>query len=799
MLIPVKWLKEYVDIEGIDNKELADRLTMSGSHVDSIDALDKGVQKVVVGKIEKIEEHPDANKLVITTIDVGEEKLQIVTGAKNINVGDYVPVALVGAKLPNGMKIKKGKLRGVESVGMLCSGQELGINENLILKSLKDGIYILDKEYPLGLDIKEVLGLENVVIDFEITPNRSDCLSIVGMARETAATFGKEFKYPAIKIEKEEDDIADYLEGIEVEDKDLCKRYYARVIKDVEVKPSPLWLRRKLAEAGVRPINNIVDITNYVMLELGQPLHAFDLDKINDRKVIVRRALEGEKITTLDDIERTLNNSMLAISDTKSAIAVAGVMGGANSEVSGDSKAILIESANFSSRNVRLTSRAIGLRTDASSRFEKGLDPNLAELACNRACQLVEKIEAGIVVNGHIDIYDDIVEEKVIYLRPHRVKALLDIDISVDEMVKILNRLDLEATVVEGKIEVKVPTFRQDIELEADLIEEIGRIYSFDKIKPIPLIGTLTKGEKSFARIIEDNIKDVLVGLGLNQITTYSFISPKVFDKVNLPENSIKRQYVKLMNPLGEDYSVMRTTLIPNMLEVLARNYNHGVKKAWAFDIGNIFKTTSIPVKSLPKEEKMLCIGMYGEADYYDIKGVLDSMLEKLGISGQEYLREENHNSFHPGRTANIVKDNHVLGIIGEIHPDVLENYGLKERAYIAEVSLEIAQLHVNLKRKYKELPKYPAITRDIALVLDEEILVKDIERIILATGKQLIEEIKLFDVYIGEQIPKGKKSVAYSIKYRSHEKTLTDDEVSKVHDKIVNKLQESLMATLRA
>ncbi|WP_427338419.1 phenylalanine--tRNA ligase subunit beta [Caloranaerobacter sp. DY30410] len=797
MLVPVKWLKEYVDID-IDSKELADKLTMSGSHVDSIESVDKGVEKVVVGKILNIEKHPNADKLVITTIDVGEEKLQIVTGATNIKVGDYVPVALIGAKLPNGLKIKKSKLRGIESYGMLCSAEELGIDEDLIPKELKDGIYILPEQYPLGSDIKEVLELYGEIIEFEITPNRPDCLSIVGMARETAATLGKELKYPEIKINKEVDDIADYVNGIEVHDKDLCKRYYARVVKDIKLESSPAWIQRRLIEAGVRPINNIVDITNYVMLELGQPIHAFDLDKINGRKVIVRRAKEGEKIVTLDGVERELKDSMLIIADEDKPIAIAGVMGGENSEVSEETTTILIESANFDGRSVRLTSKGVGLRTEASARFEKDLDPNLACKACDRVCQLIEEIGAGTVVKGSIDIYEDKVHEREITLRPEKVNNLLGIEIKVDDMLKILNSLELKAKFENEKIHVTIPTFRRDIELEADLIEEIGRIYGFDKIQSKPLIGTLTRGDKSKIRKIEDITKDILKGLGLNEITTYSFISPKAYDKINLPEYSMKRNCVRIMNPLGEDYSVMRTTLIPNMIEVLTRNYNYGVDRAWAYEIGNIFIPKKLPVEELPYEIRTLCIGMYGSVDFFDIKGVVDTMLKKLGITGCEYIREENYATFHPGRTANIIKGNNVLGVIGEIHPEVLENYGIKERLYIAELDFEIIAFLTNLEKKYKPLPKYPAINRDIALVVDKDIMVREIEKVIWENGGDIVENVKLFDVYMGKQIPQGKKSVAYSITYRSYEKTLTDEEVTKVHERIVKALEVQLDASLR-
>lgn len=798
MLVPVKWLKEYVDID-IDSKELADRLTMSGSHVDSIEGIDKGIENVVVGKILEINQHPDADKLVITQIDVGTEVIQIVTGANNIKVGDYIPVALVGAKLPGGVKIKKGKLRGVESNGMLCSAQELGISDNVVPKENKDGIFILDKEYTLGQDIKETLGLYGEVIDFEITPNRPDCLSIIGMARETAATLGKPMNHLDIKINNQVENINDHLNGITVEAKDLCNRYYAKVVKDIKIGQSPMWMQRRLMEAGVRPINNIVDITNYVMLEIGQPIHAFDLDKLSGKKIIVRRALEGEKIKTLDGAERSLDTSMLVIADDTRPMAIAGVMGGEDSEVTKDTKSILIESANFNGRSVRLTSRKVSLRTEASAKYEKDLDPNLSDIACNRVCQLIEEIGAGTVVSGHIDIYDGKAEGRTLELSPEKANGLLGTDIEASDMVKMLNALELNSKLENDKIVVSVPSFRRDLTIEADLIEEVGRIYGIDKIISQPLVGTLTKAEKTLFRQIEDKAKAILTGIGLNEITTYSFISPKQYDKLNISEDSIKRKSVEIRNPLGEDFSVMRTTLIGNMLEVMTRNYKYGVDKAWAYEIGSTFTPKELPIKELPYENRTLSIGMYGSSDFFTLKGVVETLFEKLGIKGYEYIREKNDLSFHPGRTATITLGNHVLGIIGEVHPDVLDNFGMKERVYVAELNFELIVLYSNLDRKYTPLPKYPSVTRDIALVVDEEIMVKEIEKIIVENSKKLVEAIKLFDVYKGGQIEKGKKSIAYSIIYRSHEKTLTDEDVSKVHDKIVEKLQENLNATLRS
>lgn len=798
MLLPIKWLKDYVDID-VDIKEFSDKLTLTGSHVESIFSLDREIKKVVVGKILDIREHPNADKLVITNVDIGKEKLKIVTGASNIKEGDYVPVALVGARLPEGVKIKKGKLRGEESLGMLCGLGELGISENVIPKEQNDGIFILNEVYPLGADIKEVLGLNEEVIELEITPNRPDCLSIIGMAREVGATFDKKIKYPKISIKAEEAAIQDYIKTIEIKDKELCNRYYARVIKDVEVKSSPLWLQTRLMEAGVRPINNIVDITNYVMLEFGEPIHAFDLDKIEGEKIVVRRALDSDKITTIDGVERELDSSNLIISDSKKPIAIAGVMGGLNSEVTEKTNTILIESANFDSRNTRMTSKDLNLRTEASIRFEKGIDLNLCEIACNRVCQLIEEINAGKVVGGNLDNYAKEANENTINLRPEKVNKLLGTKIEKDEIIRILEGLELEVKEKKEGLKVIIPTFRLDLKEEVDLIEEVGRIYGFHNIVNKPLRGALIRGEKPYNKIVEGEAKSILEGSGVNEITTYSFISPKVYDKIKLREDSLKRKYIKIMNPLGEDYSVMRTTIIPNIMDVLERNYNYGVEKAFVYEIGNIFIPRELPIKRLPIERKTLTIGMYGNVDFFDIKGVVDNLLERLGIFKCKYLREENHTSFHPGRTANIIYKDRVLGIVGEIHPDILENYHMKERVYIAELNFDTIIEIANLERQYKPLPKYPAIVRDLAIVLDKDILVKDIEERILENGKGLIEKIDLFDIYIGEQIPEDKKSVAFSITYRSGEGTLKDEEVTKIHNNIISKVEENFEAKLRS
>ncbi|WP_406242318.1 phenylalanine--tRNA ligase subunit beta [Tissierella carlieri] len=797
MLLPVKWLKDYIETEK-DARILADGLTLSGSHVESIIALNKGVDNVVIGKIIDIEKHPDADKLSICKVDIGSEALQIVTGATNLSVGDYIPVAVLGSKLPGDIIIEKTNFRGIDSYGMLCSLKELGYSDNVIPKEMKDGIFILDKEYPLGISIVDIMGLDSEVIEFEITPNRPDCLSIIGMARETAATFNINLKEPQISIKNEVEDIKNYLDSIDVPS-DNCNRYYARVIKDVKIGVSPLWMQTRLMEAGVRPINNIVDITNFVMLEYGEPLHAFDLEKVEGRKIIVREALEGEKILTLDEVERNLSSSDLVIADATKPIGIAGVMGGFDTEITSSTKYVLLEGANFNGKSVRLTSKRFGLRTEASTRFEKGIDSNLSQTAVERVCQLIEEIGAGTVVKGNIDVYKKVKEESTIALRPARVKKLLGIDIPVETMISYLNGLGLESKLEGELISVRIPTFRLDLEGEVDLIEEIGRIYGFHNIESKPLVGVLTRGEKPRARRIEDRTKAILQGLGLNEVMTYSFISPKAYDKINVSQNNHLRDYIRLINPLGEDYSIMRTTLIPNMLELLSRNYNRGVEECSVYEIGNTFIAKEFPIVELPEEKKILCLGVYGNKDFYYLKEVIDKTLGRLGIRDIEYIREENDPTFHPGRTAKLMLNGEEIGILGEIHVDVAENYDIKDRIYVGQLDFNKIVELTNLEVKYKPLPKYPSMLRDLALVVKEDILVGDIQKIISRHGEGLIEKIELFDIYTGNQIPEGMKSVAYSITYRSYDRTLRDDEVNSIQQAIIEDLEKSFDAKLRS
>ncbi|SHK12837.1 phenylalanine--tRNA ligase subunit beta [Paramaledivibacter caminithermalis] len=797
MLVPVSWLKDYVDIDNIPVEELNEKLILSGSNTEGVVKVIEEAKKIVIGKIIEIKKHPNADKLIIPMVDIGDEIIQIVTGAENIKVGDYVPVALVGSRLPRGIKIKRGKLRGEVSNGMLCSAEELGFNDNVIPKEMRDGILILKGEYTLGMEIQEALELNDYVIEFEITPNRPDCLSMIGMARETSATFNLSVNYPQISLKNETENIKDYV-SIEVKDFDLCRRYAGRVVKDIKIEQSPSWLQLRLMKAGVRPINNIVDITNYVMLEYGQPLHAFDLDKLEEKKIIVRRAAEDEKIITLDGVERKLDKEVLVIADAQKPVALAGIMGGQDSEISDNTKTIFLESANFNRKNVRTSSRKLGLRTEASSRFEKGIDPNIVEIAVDRACQLIEELGAGKIIKDKIDIYKDELKEWTIKVRPNRINRLLGTKLSIDEISDILKRLELLVERQGEELLVIIPTFRQDLVKEIDIVEEVARIYGYNVIESTLPKGS-TWGAKTNAQEVEDYTKDILNALGFNEITTYSFVSPKSLNLINIPEDSFLRRSVELINPLGEEYSMMRTSLVPNMMDVLSTNYKRKVPEALAFELGNIFIPHNIPVNSLPIEKKMLTLGMYGDkVDFFSLKGAVCEFLNRLGIKDLGFEPEKNHPSFHPGRCASIVYGNHILGTLGEIYPDVLENYGFDSRVYIADIDFNILLQITRLDRIYKPLPKYPAIFRDMAIIVDEEIYNKEIEAIILENGGSILESCTLFDIYRGQQISKGQKSMAYALTFRAQDRTLTDEEVNKVFDNILKQLRDKLNAELR-
>lgn len=792
MKVPVKWLKDYVNID-ISAQELGDRLTLSGSKVEEVISSGDDIQNVVTAKIEEIKPHPDAEKLVVCQVNVGKEELvQIVTGANNMKEGDIVPAALHGSTLPGGVKIKKGKLRGIVSNGMMCSEEELGIAGEKEIH----GLMILSENTPIGKDIKEVLGLDNSVIDFEITSNRPDCLSVVGIARETAATLGREYTMPILDYKCScESKITDSLK-VEVRD-DLCRRYAARGVKNVKIAPSPAWMQERLMEAGVRPISNIVDITNFVMLELGQPMHAFDAREITSNTIVIERAKDGEKFTTLDEVERDLTGDMLCIKDGERTVALAGIMGGLNSEVKEDTTSIIFECANFDGTNIRVSSKKLGLRTEASSRFEKDLDPNLVQMAIDRACNLINELEAGDVIEETIDVYTKKLEEHNLEVDSKWVNKFLGTNISKEDMKEYLNRLELRTEIKEDTLVITVPTFRCDVNIKEDVAEEIARIYGYNKV-PVTISNSAgEKGGKNRKQHLDDTVIEALIGSGLNQSISYSFVSPKVFDTILLPQNSPLRKVVKIKNPLGEDYSIMRTTTLSSMMEALARNYSRNNEEARLFEMGKVYLPGDDELK-LPEERNIITIGLYGNVDYLDLKGIVENVVDHLGIFGSSFTRENENPTFHPGKTANLYIKRDLVGTLGEIHPDVAENYGIDERCYIAELNLDLLYNHSNLNKMYKPLPKFPAVSRDIAMLVDDNILVQEIEDIIIKQGGKMVEKVKLFDVYKGKQIPEGKKSIAYSILYRLENKTLTDEEVNKVHDKIVRTIENKLGAQLR-
>jgi phenylalanyl-tRNA synthetase beta chain len=799
MLLPIEWAKRYVEID-LDTKELATKMIMTGSNVEEIITLGQDISNVVVGKILSVERHPDADKLVVCQVDVGEETIQIVTGAPNVAAGQLVPVAVHGAKLPGGVTIKRGKLRGVVSQGMMCSGEELELKDSDYPGAEVDGIMILREDYPLGMDIKEALEIGGDVIDFEITSNRPDCLSVVGMAREIAVTTGKAWSMPTIEVKPGVGNIQDELK-VTVENPELCPRYIARVVKDIKIEPSPRWMRRRLAAAGIRPINNIVDITNYVMLELGQPMHAFDMDKVEGRKIVVRTARPGETLVTLDDKKRDLTPDMLVIADANKPIGIAGVMGGANSEITEETKAIVFESALFQGSSVRLTSKALGLRSESSSRFEKGLDINMALTAIDRAVQLVQELGAGTVMEGRIDVLASSAstEKKKLTVKWNTINNLLGLKLSVEEIADILTRLGLEITVDGDTMTAVVPTYRNDIEGVADLAEEVARIYGYDRIPMTLMEGSASKGTKTEDQKLIDNVKQALTGMGMYETITYSFTSPTIYTSIGITDSADFPPVVKIANPLGEDQSIMRTTMIPNMLEVLSRNFNHRLESCSIFEINPIFLPKSLPLTDLPDEILTLAMGQYGEdSDFYAFKGKIEAVAALLGLDGKLSFQAAKHPALHPGRTAEVFVNGLSVGIFGEVHPKVAENYEMDIRIMIGELNLQTMLELADTNRQYKALPRYPAVTRDLALVVEKKVLAAQILDTIKKAGGKILEDVYLFDIYEGSQIPEGCKSMAYALTYRDSERTLKDEEVNKAHQKILSALEKEVGAKLR-
>ncbi len=810
MVTSFNWIKDLVPGLAVTPEEFRDAMTLSGSKVETITTLSADLAKIVVGQIKTIEKHPDADKLVICQVDIGTDTIQIVTGAPNVKEGQKVPVVLDGGrvagghdgtKTPGGIKIKKGKLRGVESNGMLCSIEELGSDRNLFPDAPEEGIYIFPEDTEVGADAVAVLGLDDTIVEYEITSNRVDCFSVLGLAREAAATFQKEFCPPETKETGVEGDVNDYI-SVEVQEPSLCPRYTARVVKDVKLAPSPAWMQKRLRSHGIRPINNLVDITNYVMEEYGQPMHAFDLDTIAGKKIIVKRAVDGQTFKTLDGQERTLDSSVLTINDGEKAVALAGIMGGENSMITDQVKTMLFESACFDGTNIRLSSKKIGLRTDSSSKFEKGLDPDNALAAINRACQLVEELGCGTVVRGTVDVYAKGLEEHHIPFDADWINAFLGTEIPKETMLSYLARLDLKYD--DAKQEVVCPTWRQDLLAPADIAEEVARFYGYDKIPVTLPKGEATMGGISPKRKLERTARRVAEYYGFSQIMTYSFESPKVFDKLMIPPLSSEgekdtkdRLAVPIMNPLGEDFSIMRTISLNGMLVSLATNAARRNKNVRLYELGNIYLPKALPMTDeLPEERMQFTLGMYGEGDFFTMKGVVEEFLEKAEISGEltftPEMTDRERPYLHPGRKADILCKKQRIGFIGELHPVVAETYEIKERVVLAVLDLPaVLSLQDKEGRKYRKLSNFPPVTRDISLVAPKSILVGDIERAIKEKAGEHFESVVLFDLYEGDQIEENHKSVAFSITFRGKDKTLSDEEITEAMERVMKKLKE--------
>ncbi len=802
----LSWIKMYVPDLCVTAQEYTDAMTLSGTKVEEYKELDKDLDKIVVGQIKKIENHPDADKLVVCQVDVGERTVQIVTGAPNVEEGQLVPVVLDGGRVAGGhdgkmteggIEIRAGKLRGVESDGMLCSIEELGSTREMYPEAPENGIYIFEEgSVKPGDDAVEALGLHDTVIEYEITSNRVDCYSVIGIAREAAATFNQKFVPPVVKATGNDEKAEDYIK-VTVKDPDLCPRYCARVVKNVKIGPSPKWMQRCLASNGIRPINNLVDITNYVMEEYGQPMHAFDLDTIEGREIVVRRAEDGEKFVTLDGQERTMDHDVLMICDKNKAVGIAGIMGGENSMITDNVHTVLFESANFNGTNIRLSAKRIGLRTDASGKFEKGLDPNNASAAIDRACQLMEELGAGEVVGGMVDVCSETREPSRVPFDPDKINALLGTDLSKEEMLSYLGRVEL--TLDEKTGEIVAPTFRQDIHCLADIAEEVARFFGYDKIPTTLPTGEATTGKIPFELRIESIARDIAEYCGFSEGMTYSFESPKVFDLLRIPEGDPKRNVITISNPLGEDYSIMRTSTLNGMLVSLATNYNRRNKDVRLYELGNIYIPEKLPLEDLPDERRIFTLGMYGEGDFYEMKGVCEEFFGKIGMHERvEYRPDGNRPYLHPGRQAEMWYKGTHIGYLGEVHPLVASAYGIGEKAYLALIDMKSILPFAGFQPKFRGIAKYPAVTRDLSMVVPKEITAGQIESMLIQRGGKILEECTLFDIYEGSQIQKGYKSMAYSLLFRHHEKTLDENEINTVMKKILNGLS-SLGIELRS
>lgn len=792
----LSWIKTYVPDLDVTAQEYTDAMTLTGTKVEGFTELDADLDKIVIGQIDKIEKHPDADKLIICQVNIGTESVQIVTGAPNVKEGDKVPVVLDGGRVagghdgkmtPGGIKIKKGKLRGVESFGMMCSIEELGSTREMYPEAPEYGIYIFPEDAVVGESAVKALGLDDVVFEYEITSNRVDCYGVLGIAREAAATFQKKFCPPIVEVKENDEEASDYVK-VTVEDPELCPRYCARVVKNVKIGPSPKWMQRCLASNGIRPINNLVDITNYVMEEFGQPMHAYDLDTIANQEIVVRRAGKDEKFVTLDGQERIMDENVLMICDGEKAVGIAGIMGGENSMITDDVKTVLFEAACFDGTSIRLSSKRIGLRTDASGKFEKGLDPNNAQAAIDRACQLMEELGAGEVVGGMVDVCSETREPSRVKFEPEKINKLLGTSLTKEEMIDYLGRVELAYD--EKTDEIVAPTFRQDIHCNADVAEEVARFYGYDKIPMTLPTGEATTGKLPFKLRIQEVARDIAEYCGFSEGMSYSFESPKVFDKLCIPEDSDLRKVITISNPLGEDYSIMRTSTLNGMLASLSTNYNRRNKDVRLYELGNIYLPKSLPVTELPDERTMFTLGMYGKGDFFDMKGVCEEFFEKIGMKKKVTYDPNSGKPFlHPGRQANMIYEGKVVGYLGEVHPAVADNYSIGEKAYIAVIDILDVLEFAGFNHKYTGIAKYPAVTRDLSLVVPHAVLAGQIEEIFDQRGGNILESYQLFDIYEGAQIEKGFKSMAYSLVFRAHDKTLGENEISAAMKKIMNGL----------
>ncbi|MCM1325640.1 MAG: phenylalanine--tRNA ligase subunit beta [Bacteroidales bacterium] len=798
----LSWIKAYVPELDCTDQEYRDAMTLTGTKVEGYERKDKNLEKIVVGQIVSIEKHPDADKLIVCQVNIGSETIQIVTGAPNVKVGDKVPVVLDGGKVAGGhdggplpeegIVIKAGKLRGVESNGMMCSIEELGSDRNMYPEAPEMGIYIFPQDTEVGADAVEILGLHDTVFEYEVTSNRVDCYSVLGIAREAAATFRKPFLPPVVKETGNGEDVNNYV-SVEVEDADLCTRYCARVCKNIKIAPSPEWMQRRLAASGIRPINNLVDITNYVMEEYGQPMHAFDLDTVAGKKIIVRRAKDGDEFQTLDGQMRKMDSEILMICDAEKEIGIAGIMGGENSKITDDVHTVLFEAATFNGANIRKSAKRIGLRTDASGKFEKGLDPRCAKEAINRACQLIEELGCGEVVGGMVDVKAPLEPLRMLPFEPEKYNRLLGTDISKEDMLEMFERLAIKViTNSGGDVCLEIPSFRQDLVGSADIAEEVARFYGYDKIPTTLPSGEATTGGLSYKLRIEQKARDIAEYCGFSQGMNYSFESPKVFDKLLIPADDELRRTVTISNPLGEDFSIMRTISLNGMLSSLATNYNRRNKNVKLYELGNIYLPKELPVTDYVDERMQFTLGFFGEGDFFTMKGVLEEFFDSVGMGKKrEYDPKAGKPFLHPGRQASVVYEGVTVGYLGEVHPEVADNYGIGTKAYVAVIDMPALLPFTTFDRKYEGIARFPAVSRDLSMVVPKEILAGEIERLIEQRGGKILESYELFDIYEGSQIKEGYKSIAYSLTFRAKDRTLEENDITTVMKKILNGLEQ--------